>query len=328
MGIVLKNPIIMGASNMTTDPGMLKKAEDQGIAAVVYKSLFEEQIQLEKFQMNSRLTEFNDIHAEMLTTHPSLNYSGPEEHLNQLRKARESLSVPLIASLNAVNDENWLEYARLLVQTGVDGLELNFYQIPSDFDRDAAAIESEQIRIAAEICRSNNLPVSVKLSPEYTNVLNFIKKLDQEGIKGVVLFNSFFQPDIDVKTGKHIKSFNFSHAGDYKKSLRTAGLLFGHIQADICSSKGIFSGADIIKMILSGASCVQVVSTLYKNGLEHIGKMQEEISDWMDEKSFGDLSEFRGILSKKNLRNNPFVYERAQYADLLINSENIFGSNR
>ena len=328
MGIELDNPIIIGASNMSNDLDKLKKAEELGAGAIVFKSLFEEQIQLESFQLDERLNEFNDINAEMLSIHPNIKHAGPDEHLLNIRKASENLSIPLIASLNAVNNDTWIKYARLLSETGVDGIELNFYQIPSDFDKDAKDIEDEQINILKEIKQNSSIPISVKLSPDYSNILNFITKLDKAGADAFVLFNSFFQPDIDVISEKHIKSSHLSSEGDYKKSLRYAGLLFDNIKADICSSHGIFTGADVVKLLLSGATCVQVVSTLYKNGLTQINNIKKELVNWMDSKNYKSIDEFRGKLSKNKLSSNPFVYKRAQYVDLLINSEEIFGSSR
>jgi len=327
MGIEIDSPIIVGASNMVTKLDNLKKAEDQGAGAIVYKSLFEEQIQLEKLQFDEKLTEFDDIHAEMLTVHPHLDYAGADEHLLNLRKAKESISIPLIASLNAVNIATWIDYAKMIAETGVDGIELNFYQNLWDLDRDSNDIENEQILIVREIKQNVSIPVSVKLSPDYTNPLNLIKKLDRAGVDSFVLFNSFFQPDIDIVYEKHIKKYNFSNQGDYKKSLRFAGLLYHNINADICSSHGIFTGADVIKLILSGASSVQVVSTLYKNGISQISKMNAEIEEWMELKNYNSLEDFKGKLSKNKLSKNPFVYKRAQYVDLILNAEDIFGNN-
>src|SRR5450759_4034483 len=169
MGIELKNPIIIGASEMAADLDNLKKAEELGAAAIVYKSLFEEQIQLERFQLDERLTEFNDINAEMVSIHPNIKHAGPDEHLMNIRKAKESLSIPLIASLNAVNNDTWIKYAGLLSETGVDAIELNFYQIPSDFDKTAKDIEDEQINILKEIRQNISIPISLKLSPDYSN---------------------------------------------------------------------------------------------------------------------------------------------------------------
>jgi len=328
MGIELDNPIIVGASNMVTDLDKLKKAEEQGAAAIVYKSLFEEQIQLERYQMDESMTQYNELHAEMITTHPNIEHAGPDEHLLNIREAKENLSVPLIASLNAIESDTWIEYAKLINETGVDGIELNFYKTPLDFNKNAEEIENEQISIVKEIKKNISTPVSVKLSSDYSNVLNFIKKLEGAGADSFVLFNSFFQPDIDIDSEKHIKTFNLSNEGDYKKSLRYAGILFENIKADICSSHGIFTGADVIKMILAGSTAVQVVSTMYKNGLTQINKIIKEMSEWMERKNYGSIEEFRGKLSKNRLSSNPFVYKRAQYVDLLLNSEEIFSAPR
>lgn len=323
MGIELNSPVILGASNLAKNPDNLKKAEEFGAGAIVYASLFEEQIQLESFQLDERLTEFDDLYAEMVSIHPNIEHAGPDEHLLNLRKAKESLSIPLIASLNATNNETWIKYAKLLAETGIDALELNFYQIPMDFSRNAAEIEDSQIQTLKEIRKNISIPISVKLSPDYSNILNFIKQLEAAGADSLVLFNSFFQPDVDINNENHIKTTHLSHIGDYKKSLRYAGLLFNNIKADICSSHGVFSGDDVVRLLLSGATCVQVVSTVYKNGLMQIKNISKEIEAWMDGKGYRSIDEFRGKLSMNKLTGNPFIYKRAQYVDLLLNSDEI-----
>jgi dihydroorotate dehydrogenase (fumarate) len=324
MGIEIDSPIIIGASNLVTDLDKLKKAEEFGAGAIVYKSLFEEQIQLERFQLDEQRSEFNNIYAEMLTMHPKMEHAGPDEHLMNLRKAKESISIPVIASLNAINNNTWIKYAKLISETGVAGIELNFYQTPSDFNKNAKEIEDDQINIVREIRSNISLPISVKLSADYTNTLNFIKKLDRAGVNAFVLFNSFFQPDINIVSEKHLNSFNLSNEGDYKKSLRFAGLLYENINADICSSHGVFTGVDVIKLILAGSSCAQVVSTLYKNGLAQINNIKKDLVEWMDTKNYNSIDEFKGKLSKNKLGSKPFIYARAQYVDLQINSEEIF----
>jgi len=324
MGIELNNPIILGASNLSADLDNLKRAEEMGAGAIVFKSLFEEQIQLESFQLDEKLNEFNDINEEMLQIHPHLEHAGPDEHLMNLSKAKESLTIPLIASLNAVSKDTWLKYARLISETGVDGIELNFYQIPLDFNKSAKEIEEEQISTFREIKKNIKIPVSVKLSPDYSNILNVIKKLDEAGADSFVLFNSFFQPDVDILSEKHVQTSHLSHEGDYKKSLRYAGLLFGNIHADICSSFGILNSDDVIKLLLSGATCVQIVSTLYQNGLSQISNIRRGLEEWMDSKNYNSIEEFRGKLSKNKLTGNPFVYKRAQYVELILNSNEIF----
>jgi len=325
MGIELDNPLILGACNMSNNIDDLLKAEDNGVGAIVFKSLFEEQVQLERLQLEEKLTEYDNVHAEMLTTHPKIEFSDTEKHLVKLRKAKERLSVPLIASLNAVNEDSWLEYATELAQTGVDGLELNLYQTPTDFEVESKEIEDYQISIVKKIKEKLSLPVSVKLSSEYTNVLTLIKKMDAVGVDGFVLFNAYYQPDININTLKHKRNFNLSKKGEYRKTMRYAGMLFGQIDADVCSSRGIFDGEDIVKHILSGSVCVQMVSSLYKNGLEQIGVAKKQLSEWMEEKEFNSIEEFRGKMAQKNLVPGSMVYKRAQYVDLLMRSDNIFG---
>ena len=260
----------------------------------------------------------------MRNLHPKIEHAGPEEHLVNIKKAKESLSIPLIASLNAQNTDTWMKYSKLLSQAGVDAIELNFYQTPTDFNKSAKEIEDEQANIVKELKKSLSIPVSVKLSSEYTNVLNLTKNIDQAGADAFVLFNSFFMPDVDIKAEEHIKLFNLSNKGDYRRSLRAAGILFENIKADICSSHGVHNGTDTIKLILAGASCVQMVSTLYKHGLSQIEKSKQKIAEWMEEKNYKSIDDFKGNLSKNKLSSNPFVYKRAQYVDLLINSEKIF----
>ena len=325
MGIELDNPLILGACNMSNNIDDLLKAEDNGVGAIVFKSLFEEQVQLERLQLEEKLTEYDNVHAEMLTTHPKIEFSDTEKHLVKLRKAKERLSVPLIASLNAVNEDSWLEYATELAQTGVDGLELNLYQTPTDFEVESKEIEDYQISIVKKIKEKLSLPVSVKLSSEYTNVLTLIKKMDAVGVDGFVLFNAYYQPDININTLKHKRNFNLSKKGEYRKTMRYAGMLFGQIDADVCSSRGIFDGEDIVKHILLGSVCVQMVSSLYKNGLEQIGVAKKQLSEWMEEKEFNSIEEFRGKMAQKNLVPGSMVYKRAQYVDLLMRSDNIFG---
>jgi Dihydroorotate dehydrogenase len=330
MGIELSSPVILGASELSSKPDTLKKAEQEGVAAVVYKSIFEEQIQIEELRHDELVNEYNDIHAEMITIHPSIERSEIEHLLVRLRKVKESLSVPFIASLNAVNESSWFRYAKLIEETGVDGIELNLYQIPTRFDLDASEIEKRQIAIVSTIKKQLSIPVSVKLSSDYTNVLHFANRLDETGVDGMVLFNSFFQPDIDVEKETHRRAFNLSRKGDYKKSLRYAGMLFGRINADICSSRGVFEGDDAIKLILSGASCVQIVSAVYRHGMGRIAEINRDIAGWMERKGYDNIEQFKGKLSENVLdkNNNLLIYKRAQYIDQLLHSDTIFGDIR
>ena len=324
LGIELKNPIVVGACDLLENQDNLIKLEKAGAGAIVYKSLFEEQIQLEDLELSRQLQEYNERNAEMTSLFPGVDHAGPEEHLYQLKKAVEKLSIPLFASLNAVYKETWVKYAKLVAGTGIAGLELNFYNIPFSFDKSSAEIEEEQLEIVKAVLAAVELPVSVKLSRNYSNPLAMVKKLDKLGVKGVILFNKMFQPDIDIIGEKHIIPWNLSSPEEYKLPLRYAGILSGEVETDIIANTGIYSGKDVIKLILAGANNVQVVSTLYKNGVNHISDMIIEMSDWMDVKEYKSLDDFRGKLSRKNL-SNPYVYKRAQYIDILLNSERILG---
>ena len=317
MGLELKNPVIMGACNLTLDVDVAKRIEDAGAAAIVFKSLFEEQINLESLQMEEDLTEYAERNAEMINLFPHLKHAGPTEHLDKLIKVKKAVSIPVIGSLNCVYPDTWIEYAVEMEKTGVDALELNFYSTPAGFDQSSLDIETEQLSIIKEIRKKIKLPLSVKISPFYSNPLHLIRQMDEAGIGGLVLFNRLFQPDIDIESRDHYFPFNLSQVGDYRLPLRFAGLLYKQIAASICSNTGIFTGQDVVRMILAGADSVQVVSTVYKNKVGHITTMLADLESWMDTNSFNKLDDFRGLLSKANSK-DPYAYQRAQYVDLLM----------
>ncbi len=324
LGLTLKNPIIVGASNLVTDVKMLKKLEEAGAAAIVYKSLFEEQINLENLQLEDDLTQYDDRHAEMGSFFPSDVYeAGPEEFLLHFKEARKAISIPLIASLNAIYDDTWYEYAKKLEEAGADALELNFYNNPREFDMEGRAIIQEELDIIKGVKEAVNIPVSVKLSPYYTNVLYTIKEMEHRGTQGFVLFNRLFQPDIDINKESMHFPYHLSQQQDNRLPLRYAGILFGNTKADVCANSGIFNGDDVIKMLLAGAKVVQVVSTIYKHGPQQISKMLEDMEIWMANKQYETIDNFRGNLSKKNVK-DPYAYRRAQYVDILMKSSEIF----
>ncbi len=323
MGLELKNPIVVGANNLVTNTDNLKQIEEAGAAAVVFKSLFEEQIQLEAAQMDDEMDEYAERHAEMTSLFPTLEHAGPREHLMNVQNAREALSIPLIASLNAIYNETWLEYAKLLEDKGVDGLELNFYSVPRNPDVNGEDLIKEQLEILKKVKSSISIPVSVKLSPYYANPLNVISRMDKTGVDAFVLFNRLFQNEIDLDNEKFVVNFPLSEAYENKLPLRYAGLLYGQVNASIVSNTGIQQGTDVVKMILAGADAVQVVGTLYKNKVQHISKMLKDIQSWMEGKGYKSLKDFRGKLSNKEI-NDPFIYKRAQYVDLLLKSEELF----
>lgn len=324
LGLELKNPIIIGASNLVTDINMLQKLEAAGAAAIVYKSLFEEQIHLDNLVMGQDLTEYDERHAEMTSIFPKDIYeAGPEEFLMHFKEAKKALNIPLIASLNAIEFDTWNEYAKKFEDAGADALELNLYNNPKDFEMTGRAILNEELDIIEGVKKVVSIPVSVKLSPFYTNPLYTFNEMDKKGVDGLVLFNKLFQPDINVNTQEMFFPYNLSSEFENRLPLRYVGLLYDEINANICASRGIFTGDDVIKMILAGADTVQVVSAIYKLGPQIITKMLEDIEIWMEDNHYNSFDEFRGNMSKKNI-NDPFAYRRAQYVDILMKSSEIF----
>ncbi|QSH41005.1 dihydroorotate dehydrogenase-like protein [Lentisphaerota bacterium ZTH] len=326
MGVKLKNPLIAGACSLTGSAENAKKVENSGAGALVIKSLFEEQIQLERLRAYEDEFKYNDRQWEMLDIYPlathEAEYAGTDEHLRLVNRICEDVKIPVFASLNAVNHDTWIEHACLLAKTGVQGLELNFYSTPKDIDKPGSDIEAEQIKTLAEIRRKVKIPIAVKLSPFYTNQLEIISQLDKSGADAFVLFNRLFQPKIDIRKEKHISPFNLSHEIDNRLPLRFTGLLHGNIRADICASTGIYQGDQIVEMILAGATAVQSVSSFYKNGLPHARIMLRDLENWMQSKNYKCLADFRGKLNKAN-SSNPWAYTRAQYAKLLLNPQEV-----
>ena len=323
MGVTLKNPLILGACNLSNNLDKLIEAEKAGVSAVVYRSLFEEQIQLEDNELSNQLDAYDDRNAEMINLFPKIEHGGPKEHIYNLRQVVEALSIPVFASLNAVYKESWVDYAKLLEEAGVAGLELNFFSVPRDFDRSGHDVIQQQIEFLKAVKAAVKVPVSVKLSPFYTNVLKTIKDLDAAGADAFILFNRLFEPDIDVEAEKHVSPWNLSTHSDHRLAIRYIGLTHGNIGASVAANNGIYEGIDVVKMILAGASSVQAVSTFYHNGVGHATEMLKELEDWMNRKGYDSIEAFRGKLSS-NAINDPFVYKRAQYIDMLLKSEEHF----
>ena len=323
LGLKLKNPVILGASNLVNNPERIAQAEEAGVAAIVYKSLFEEQIQLESLQLEEELHEYEERNAEMTTLFPHIEHAGPKEHLYLVKQLKKQTSVPVIASLNAIYEPTWIDYAKELEQTGIDALELNLYAIPNYFEIEGKKTEERQLQIVSGIKKAVHIPISVKLSPFYSNMLNFIKKLDERGVDGFVIFNRFFQPDIDIEKENFYYPWELSPEKDFHLPLRYAGLLYGNVEGSICASRGISDAGDAVKMLLAGADCIQMVSAIYRHNPSYIATVIAGLSDWMDRHNYKSIDDFKGRLSRKNLK-DPFSYQRAQYVDILMNSEEIF----
>lgn len=320
MGLELKNPIIAGASGHTANLERIRQLEAAGAAAIVTASLFEEQIQYERYRVEEKLEEYDNLYAEMTDIFPKVKHAGPQEHLMWVRKAKEAVGIPVIASLNAVSLPVWSEWALALEQTGADALELNFYAAPTSTEQSGEQIEKEQLEVVARVKKAVKVPVSVKLSPLYTNPLHAIKRLESAGADGFVLFNRVFQPDIDPEEEKNLYRHLLSEASNQELPLRFAGLLHGHLKGDVCASSGILTGKDVVKLLLAGSSCVQVVSALYRNKIEYLRTMLADIEQWLQRRGHASLSSVRGRMSAQSNK-DPGFYRRAQYVKHLLRAD-------
>ena len=320
MGIEVKNPFVVGACSLTAHMDAIKKIEDSGAGALVIKSLFEEQVELERYKLDEDLHLRDDWHAEMTSIFPEVEHSGPDEHLMWVEKSKKAVDIPVIASLNAVHKETWVEWAKKLEETGVDGLELNFFATPTTFDRTGGDIEKDQIESLKAVKKAVKIPVSAKLSEFYTSPLELIKEMDTAGTDGFVLFNRLFHPSFNVDKEEATFPFNLSSSSDHRLALRFVGLLSGHLRGSLCASNGVHSAEDAVEVLLAGADVFQAVSTLYKNSLDQIGVILKGIEDWMDKKGYTSLSDFRGNLSVEN-STNKFMYHRAQYVKMLLRAD-------
>lgn len=320
MGVELKNPFIVGACSMTAHMAAIKRIEEAGAAALVVQSLFEEQIQLQRLRMEEELSLHDNTDAEIQDLFPDVEHGGPEEHILWVRKAKESTSIPVFAGLNCTNPDTWAEWAVKLADTGIDGLELNFFSIPFDSEFSGSKVEDEQIAALKAVKAAVKIPVSVKLSAFYTNPLNMFNKLDKVGVDGLVLFNRMFHPSFNIEKESGKYPFNLSSSSDHRLALRFVGMLRDNVKASICASNGIHTGEDAIEVLLAGADVFQAVSTLYKNRVPVIGKILEEISTWMDRKGYESLDDFRGKLSVARTPDK-WTYRRAQYVKMLLNAD-------
>lgn len=322
MGIELKNPLIIGACTLSAKESNLIEMQNQGAAAIVYKSLFEEQLHLENLALGNSIEDYAGNHPEITTPIVSMDFQGPKEYIYQLKKARKTLNIPLFASLNAVYDDSWVDYARQIEKTGVDGLEINLYSLPKDMNSIGMPILDWQYKILKNLREAVDIPLAVKLSPYYDNAVEVVRKMDDIGADAFVLFNRFFQPDIDLEKEELYFPYNLSTENDYRLAMRFAGILYHRIEANICSSNGVYNGKDLAKLLLAGTDTVQIVSTLYRNGFGQIKTILDELEQWMNSKGYSNIKEFQGKLSSYSLK-DPFAYNRAQYIDILLNNTEI-----
>ncbi|MFP4156182.1 MAG: dihydroorotate dehydrogenase-like protein [Opitutales bacterium] len=318
LGLELKHPLIAGASPMPDDLDKLRALEDGGIAAITMYSLFEEQITQNLVGSEAFIGAYENSFAEAASYFPEVDLleRGVEAYLNQLERVRAAVSVPVIGSLNGTREGEWVNYATLIESSGVDALELNLYYLATDFETSAAEIEDRCVRVVRAVSERIRIPLAVKLSPFFTALPHFAKRLAEAGADSLVCFNRFYQPDIDADELEVKPSLELSLSSELRLRLRWLALLSGRINAQLSVSGGVHTGIDMAKALMAGADSVQMVSGLLINGPSQIGAVLEELNEWIEEKEYESLDELRGCLNYLRCP-DPEAIERANYMRVL-----------
>ncbi|HSR46811.1 MAG TPA: dihydroorotate dehydrogenase-like protein [Anaerolineales bacterium] len=316
MGIPLSAPLVVAASSVSNMVDRVRLAEQAGAGALVIRSLFEEQIQIDALRMQESLQTGAESTSEARTYFPEIQPGMASEHLHWVEKTRAAVQMPLIGSLNAATPGSWVAFARQLEAAGVNALELNIYAVAADPRRDGRQIEQELLDIVAAVRSEVSVPLAVKLSPFYTAFGHVAHTVDKAGADALVLFNRFLQPDIDPATETPLTGMVLSTPDELRLPLRWTALLYGRIGAEIALSTGVHSGVDAAKALLAGAQVVQTASALLQHGIPFLSTMLRQLEGWMEEHGYARLEEFRGKLSQRESP-DPFAYERAQYVRLL-----------
>jgi dihydroorotate dehydrogenase (fumarate) len=317
MGIPLANPLVVGACSLSKNIDSIKALEAAGAGGLVIKSLFEEQIQIEEDDFERKLAAHDHTDSEAQSFFPQLRHGGPKEHVFWVKEARKAVKFPLFASLNCINGGSWVEYAKQLADTGVNGLELNFYSPALSPDVLSGDIEKMEADVVAQVRVAVKLPIAVKLHPYYTSLMNVAARFEKAGAGALILFNRLFEPDIDVDAVAKKAGYRPSESHDSLVALRWIGLLAKRSKADLVGSTGVGSGKDIARLILAGANSVQAVSALLKNHGASVQKILGELDAWMTEHKFANLAAFRGKLAGSK-DSDAWSYERGQYIKAIV----------
>jgi dihydroorotate dehydrogenase (fumarate) len=317
LGLDLASPLMPGASPLVDDLGMVRRLEDAGASAIVMHSLFEEQILSE--EREARLLESHqESHAEAVSylPDPGIFTLGPDEYLEQVQRIRRAVAVPVIASLNGTTPSSWIEYARLIEQAGAHALELNVYELATDPLEEGEEVERRALETAEAVKGSVSIPVAVKLSPFFSSFANLAARLDKAGADGLVIFNRFYQPDIDMEALDVLPTVRLSDSGELLLRLRWLAILSGRVRASLAVTGGVHTAEDAVKAVMAGAHAVQMVSALLKRGPEHLRRVRDEMAQWMEEHAYESLAQMRGSMSLVR-SGNPAALERANYMRVL-----------
>lgn len=323
LGLQLKNPLVASASPLSKKVDTVKKLEDAGAAAVVMYSLFEEQIIHESLALDHYLNRGSESFAEALTYFPEMEkYNiGPESYLELIQKIKKAVEIPVIASLNGISSGGWVEYAKKMQEAGADALELNMYYLPADVSLTAVELEKSYIALVSDVRKKIHIPLAVKLSPYFTSLPNFAKHLVDAGANGLVLFNRFIQPDLDIETLDVVPNLVLSTSNELRLPLRWVAILYGRIQADLALTSGVHTAQDALKAVMAGASVAMMASELLANGIGRVSEILKELQAWMEQYEYHSIQQMKGSMSQQSVA-EPAAFERANYMKALTSFDN------
>ena len=319
LGLKLKNPIVASAAQPISEKvEEVERLEEAGIAAVVMYSLFEEQIIHESLELDHYLSVGSEISPEVTSYYPQAGnfILSPEVYIGAVNKTKKAVKIPVIGSLNGTSTGGWIKYARKIEGAGADALELNLYYLPTDPNLTSSELEDNYVTLVGDICKSIKIPVAVKLSPFLTAIPNIANRLTNAGAKGLVLFNRFYQPDIDLETLEIVPNLVLSNSNDLRLPLRWIAILYGRIQADLAITSGVHTSDDVIKSMMAGASAAMVTSELLQNGFGRVSEILADIKSWMVDHEYTSIHQMKGSLSQKTVK-EPAAFERANYMKIL-----------
>jgi dihydroorotate dehydrogenase (fumarate) len=314
LGMTLRNPLIVSASPLSEDVANIKKMEDAGAAAVVLHSLFEEQLVKESAELEEALVHGAESSAEATSFFPKASeYKlGPEEYLAHIAAAKKAVDIPVIASLNGSSTGGWTDYAKQIQKAGANALELNIYNIPTDMDLAGAKVEETYVNILKAVRAAVTIPVAVKLSPFFSNMANMAKRFDDAGANALVLFNRFYQPDIDLEELEVKPDILLSTPFAMRLPLTWVAILHGRVKADLAATSGIHSAEDVLKMLMAGANAAMLCSSLLRYGIDRVRVIEKAMREWMEKHEYESVKQMQGSLSQVKCA-DPAAFERAQY---------------
>lgn len=318
MGLKLDSPIVVSACTLSEQTDNIVMMEDNGAGAVVLFSLFEEQIRKEEARFKGVISETTHSFAEAMDYFPNLDdfNVGTDEYLENIRKAKERVKIPIIGSLNGITNEGWIDYSRMMEQAGADGIEVNIFFIPANINMSSSEVEHRYLNIIESIKNVVKIPVAVKLNPYFSAMGNMSLRMQQAGADALVLFNRFYQPDFDINQLVIKTDLNYSESSEIRLPLLWIALLYGKVNTSLAATTGVQSAVEVIKYLLAGADVAMTASSLYKNGIPYLKTMNNELENWMNKMGFESIGSFKGSMSQQHI-SDPTAYERANYIKIL-----------